>query len=64
MLCFLSLLDVFFDWSNRESQEFVEKFEGALGKGKGRKLYAYKVMMTKVINSSCKCADAALIHFG
>ncbi|XP_047448271.1 transmembrane channel-like protein 2-B [Mugil cephalus] len=31
----------------KESQEFVEKFEGALGKGKGRKLYAYKVMMTK-----------------
>ena len=33
--------------SCRESQEFVEKYEGALGKGKGRKLYAYKVMMTK-----------------
>ncbi|KAM4579490.1 transmembrane channel-like protein 1 [Fundulus diaphanus] len=31
----------------RESQQFVEKYEGALGKGKGRKLYAYKVMMTK-----------------
>ncbi|XP_076020798.1 transmembrane channel-like protein 1 [Genypterus blacodes] len=31
----------------RESQEFVEKYEGALGKGKGRKLYAYKVMMSK-----------------
>ncbi|XP_039874977.1 transmembrane channel-like protein 1 [Simochromis diagramma] len=31
----------------RESQEFVEKYEGALGKGKGRKLYAYKVLMTK-----------------
>uniref|UniRef100_A0A7N6B2S0 Transmembrane channel-like protein n=1 Tax=Anabas testudineus TaxID=64144 RepID=A0A7N6B2S0_ANATE len=31
----------------RESQEFVEKYEGALGKGKGRKLYVYKVMMTK-----------------
>ncbi|KAK3538714.1 hypothetical protein QTP86_014311, partial [Hemibagrus guttatus] len=31
----------------REAQEFVEKFEGALGKGKGRKLYAFKVMMTK-----------------
>ncbi|KAM7416204.1 hypothetical protein PAMA_018328 [Pampus argenteus] len=26
----------------RESQEFVEKYEGALGKGKGRKFYAYK----------------------
>lgn len=34
----------------RESQEFVEKYEGALGKGKGRKLYAYKVMMTKARN--------------
>ncbi|XP_048383661.1 transmembrane channel-like protein 2-A isoform X2 [Stegostoma tigrinum] len=31
----------------KESQEFVEKFEGALGKGKGRKFYAYKVMMMK-----------------
>lgn len=32
----------------REAQLFVEKFEGALGKGKGKKFYAYKVMMTKV----------------
>ncbi|KAA0716972.1 Transmembrane channel-like protein 1 [Triplophysa tibetana] len=31
----------------RESQEFLEKYEGALGKGKGRKLYAYKVLMMK-----------------
>uniref|UniRef100_H3CI31 Transmembrane channel-like protein n=1 Tax=Tetraodon nigroviridis TaxID=99883 RepID=H3CI31_TETNG len=31
----------------KEAQQFVDKFEGALGKGKGRKLYAYKVMMTK-----------------
>uniref|UniRef100_A0A8C1Z5C4 Transmembrane channel-like protein n=1 Tax=Cyprinus carpio TaxID=7962 RepID=A0A8C1Z5C4_CYPCA len=31
----------------REAQAFVEKFEGALGKGKGRRLYAFKVMMTK-----------------
>ncbi|XP_061905597.1 transmembrane channel-like protein 1 [Entelurus aequoreus] len=31
----------------RESQDFVEKYEGALGKGKGRKFYAYKVMMSK-----------------
>ncbi|KAM9858168.1 transmembrane channel-like protein 1 [Aulostomus maculatus] len=31
----------------RESREFVEKYEGALGKGKGRRFYAYKVMMTK-----------------
>ncbi|KAI4902834.1 hypothetical protein NFI96_000430, partial [Prochilodus magdalenae] len=31
----------------RESQAFVEKYEGALGKGRGRKLYAYKVMMRK-----------------
>uniref|UniRef100_A0A8C7RNX8 Transmembrane channel-like protein n=1 Tax=Oncorhynchus mykiss TaxID=8022 RepID=A0A8C7RNX8_ONCMY len=30
-----------------ECQAFVEEFEGALGKGKGRKLYAYKVMMAK-----------------
>uniref|UniRef100_A0AAQ4QJS2 Transmembrane channel-like protein n=1 Tax=Gasterosteus aculeatus aculeatus TaxID=481459 RepID=A0AAQ4QJS2_GASAC len=33
----------------RESQEFVEKYEGALGKGKGRKLYAYKVLMSKAL---------------
>lgn len=33
---------------HREAQAFVDKFEGALGKGKGRKWYAYKVMMTKV----------------
>ncbi|XP_058039067.1 transmembrane channel-like protein 2 [Ahaetulla prasina] len=31
----------------REAQDFVEKFEGALGKGKGKKLYAYKMMLTK-----------------
>ncbi|KAM4053754.1 transmembrane channel-like protein 1 isoform 1-T1 [Anomaloglossus baeobatrachus] len=31
----------------KEAQEFVEKFEGALGKGKGKKFYAYKVMMLK-----------------
>ncbi|KAL3041363.1 hypothetical protein OYC64_019545 [Pagothenia borchgrevinki] len=31
----------------KEAQEFVDKFEGALGKGKGRKWYAYKVMMKK-----------------
>ncbi|XP_068608718.1 transmembrane channel-like protein 2-A [Brachionichthys hirsutus] len=31
----------------KEAQEFVDKFEGALGKGKGRKWYAYKVMMAK-----------------
>ncbi|KTG32157.1 hypothetical protein cypCar_00038467 [Cyprinus carpio] len=34
----------------REAQQFVDKFEGALGKGKGRKLYAYKVMMMKPPN--------------
>lgn len=32
----------------RESQEFVDTFEGALGKGKGQKWFAYKVMMKKV----------------
>ncbi|XP_064032411.1 transmembrane channel-like protein 1 [Pogoniulus pusillus] len=31
----------------KEAQLFVDKFEGALGKGKGKKFYAYKVMMTK-----------------
>ncbi|KAM9440523.1 transmembrane channel-like protein 2-A [Clarias gariepinus] len=31
----------------KEAQVFVDKFEGALGKGKGKKLYAFKVMMTK-----------------
>uniref|UniRef100_A0A8C4QJE5 Transmembrane channel-like protein n=1 Tax=Eptatretus burgeri TaxID=7764 RepID=A0A8C4QJE5_EPTBU len=33
----------------RECQQFVEKYEGALGKGKGRKLYAYKVLMKKLL---------------
>uniref|UniRef100_A0A3P8Y5Z9 Transmembrane channel-like protein n=1 Tax=Esox lucius TaxID=8010 RepID=A0A3P8Y5Z9_ESOLU len=33
----------------KECQAFVDKFEGALGKGKGKKFYAYKVMMTKVL---------------
>ncbi|KAK2513870.1 hypothetical protein Q9233_015263 [Columba guinea] len=33
----------------KEAQLFVEKFEGALGKGKGKKFYAYKVMMTKAL---------------
>lgn len=32
----------------REAQEFVEKYEGALGKGKGKRLYAYKMLMAKV----------------
>ncbi|KAI5089168.1 transmembrane channel-like protein 2-A, partial [Silurus meridionalis] len=31
----------------KEAQVFVDKFEGALGKGKGKKLYAFKVMMAK-----------------
>ncbi|EMP25494.1 Transmembrane channel-like protein 2 [Chelonia mydas] len=31
----------------REAQAFVEQFEGALGKGKGKKFYAYKMMMAK-----------------
>ncbi|KAM4807971.1 transmembrane channel-like protein 1 [Rhinophrynus dorsalis] len=31
----------------KDAQAFVEKFEGALGKGKGKKFYAYKVMMLK-----------------
>lgn len=51
----------FSDWS-REAQEFVEKFEGALGKGKGRRLYAFKVMMTKVICSFCTTLTATTIQ--
>ncbi|XP_003941098.1 transmembrane channel-like protein 2 [Saimiri boliviensis] len=31
----------------REAQEFVEKYEGALGKGKGKRLYACKMLMAK-----------------
>lgn len=27
---------------------FVEKYEGALGKGKGKRLYAYRMLMAKV----------------
>ena len=56
---------VFSDWPNREAQEFVEKFEGALGKGRGRKLYAFKVMMTKVIYSflmTLKAAATLLVY--
>lgn len=41
-------VNLFSNRSDREAQDFIEKFEGALGKGKGKKLYAYKVMMTKV----------------
>lgn len=43
-----SYCECFSHFFHREAQEFVDKFEGALGKGKGRKWYAYKVMMTKV----------------
>ncbi|XP_035302928.1 transmembrane channel-like protein 2 [Cricetulus griseus] len=32
----------------REAQAFVEKYEGALGKGKGKHLYAYRMLMTKL----------------
>lgn len=38
----------FFFFLTREAQEFVEKYEGALGKGKGKRLYAYKMLMAKV----------------
>ncbi|KAM5245851.1 transmembrane channel-like protein 2 [Ctenodactylus gundi] len=31
----------------REAQDFVEKYEGALGKGKGKRLYAYRMLMAK-----------------
>ncbi|XP_061673792.1 transmembrane channel-like protein 1 isoform X2 [Syngnathoides biaculeatus] len=31
----------------RESQEFVENYQGALGRGKGRRFYAYKLVMNK-----------------
>jgi hypothetical protein len=41
-----SLLIFFF--LTREAKEFVEKYEGALGKGKGKQLYAYKMLMAKV----------------
>ncbi|KAF3695998.1 Transmembrane channel-like protein 1 [Channa argus] len=33
----------------KEAQDFVERFEGALGKGKGKKLYAFKVVMAKIL---------------
>uniref|UniRef100_A0A3Q3N4L7 Transmembrane channel-like protein n=1 Tax=Labrus bergylta TaxID=56723 RepID=A0A3Q3N4L7_9LABR len=33
----------------KEAQDFVEKYEGALGKGKGKRLYAFKVMMAKLL---------------
>lgn len=43
---------------------FVDKFEGALGKGKGKKLYAFKVMMTKVRvpESILRCHDNVVLH--
>uniref|UniRef100_A0A8C5K7I5 Transmembrane channel-like protein n=1 Tax=Jaculus jaculus TaxID=51337 RepID=A0A8C5K7I5_JACJA len=31
----------------REAQAFVEKYEGALGKGKGKHFYAYRMLMAK-----------------
>ncbi|XP_075819944.1 transmembrane channel-like protein 2 [Microtus pennsylvanicus] len=31
----------------REAQAFVEKYEGALGKGQGKHLYAYRMLMAK-----------------
>ncbi|XP_035949088.1 transmembrane channel-like protein 2 [Halichoerus grypus] len=31
----------------REAQEFVEKYEGVLGKGKGKRLYAYRMLVAK-----------------
>ncbi|XP_053158852.1 transmembrane channel-like protein 1 isoform X2 [Hemicordylus capensis] len=31
----------------KDAKRFVEKFEGALGKGKGKQFYVYKVMMMK-----------------
>ncbi|XP_062825476.1 transmembrane channel-like protein 1 [Anolis carolinensis] len=31
----------------KDAQDFVEKFEGALGKGKNKQFYAFKVMMSK-----------------
>lgn len=41
----------------------MEKYEGALGKGKGRKLYVYKVMMTKVRNDQkCKKYLGGIMH--
>ena len=41
----------------------MEKYEGALGKGKGRKLYAYKVLMTKVRDDQkCKKYSGGIMH--
>uniref|UniRef100_A0A3Q3KY69 Transmembrane channel-like protein n=1 Tax=Mastacembelus armatus TaxID=205130 RepID=A0A3Q3KY69_9TELE len=48
----------------KEAQEFVDKFEGALGKGKGRKWYAYKVMMTKVRHKMDTFFRWKVSHFG
>nr|XP_025732075.1 transmembrane channel-like protein 2 [Callorhinus ursinus] len=31
----------------REAQEFVKKYEGVLGKGKGKRLYAYRMLVAK-----------------
>lgn len=40
---------------HRESQAFIEKYEGTLGKVKGRKLYTCKVMVMKVSGPDLKC---------
>uniref|UniRef100_H0VT23 Transmembrane channel-like protein n=1 Tax=Cavia porcellus TaxID=10141 RepID=H0VT23_CAVPO len=48
----------------REAQAFVEKYEGALGKGKGKRLYAYRMLMAKVRDWRQRPAGRPLSHFG
>lgn len=43
---------------HREAKKFVSENEGALGKGKGKKWFAFKMMMAKVsifITQSGQC---------
>ncbi|CAO2578808.1 Transmembrane channel-like protein 2 [Lemmus lemmus] len=38
--------------SHWKAQAFVEKYEGALGRGQGKHLYAYRMLMAKVLSVS------------
>lgn len=53
----------FFFFLTREAQEFVEKYEGALGKGKGKRLYACKMLMAKVCGTEAANLWKGLLSF-
>lgn len=41
----------------------MEKYEGALGKGKGKRLYAYKMLMAKVRGTEAANLWKGLLSF-